>query len=151
MDKKKYIIRKAEISDAKELETLMKSAYSIYTELLKGEVLPPMEADYMDEIMNYPTWIMEYEECMAGGLIMYFDDENASLSNIAVSPIFKGMGFGRALIEFAENTARERGYESLSLATHIKLLDNIAYYSKLGYEEMERDNNKVYFSKILGD
>lgn len=144
-----YLIREAKVEDAKELERLMHEAYSIYTEILDGEQLPPLFADYEDEIKNYPTWILEYEGNMAGGLTMYFDDEQAYLSNVALHPMFKGKSLGRILIEFAEDQARDKGYRSLGLATHIKLVDNINYYKRIGYKETDRDSKKVYFSKKL--
>ncbi|GAA0180504.1 hypothetical protein SH2C18_31850 [Clostridium sediminicola] len=145
----KFKIRVANLEDANELEQLMQAAYSIYDEILDGIVLPPMHADYNEEIADYPTWVMEYENHLAGGLIMYFDEKDACLSNIAVHPKYKGQGLGKILISFAETIAREKGYNSLSLATHIKLLNNIKYYKKLGFEEIDRDENKVYFTKIL--
>ncbi|WP_240840652.1 GNAT family N-acetyltransferase [Acidaminobacter sp. JC074] len=141
----KYKIRKADIDDGDLLGILMKNAYSIYDRALN---LPPLFADYKEEIKLYPCWVIEVEGRIIGGLFMYFD-EKAYINNIALDPDFKGKGYGRILMDFAEKTASDKAYDDLHLATHIKLKDNINYYIKLGYEEVERDENKVYFRKRL--
>jgi len=92
---------------------------------------------------------LDYNGHLIGALTMYFDKDNAHLSNVAVDPMYKGQGFGKILIHFAENVARDKGYHHLSLVTHVKLLKNIEFYNKLGYKEIDRADEKVYFRKVL--
>lgn len=142
-------IREARLEDAKEFERVMLSAYSAYDKVLDGIILPPMNTDYKKEISDYPSWVLECDGIIIGGLTMYFDKEHAHLSNVAVDPRFKKKGYGRQLIEFAEKQGKERGYKTLDLVTHVKLQDNIAYYKQSGYEEINRDDSRVFFCKNI--
>ncbi len=149
MEKSDLMIRRARVDDASELTQVMKRAYTPYIKQLDGIKLPPLEVDYSEEIKNYPVWVVEHKQQVIAGLIMFFNNEHAYLSNIGIDPAHQGKGIGYKLIDFAEGIAKEKGYAILELATHIKLLENIAYYNKLGYKEVERDENKVYFMKKL--
>jgi GNAT superfamily N-acetyltransferase len=115
-----------------------------------GEVrLPPMDVDYSSEIKNYPTWVVESESNILGGLIMVFENDQASIANIAIDPKFQGLGIGGALMEFAETQARENGFSELHLATHILLIENIFLYHHLGWVETGRDETKVFMKKEI--
>ena len=127
----------------------MESAYSIYQERMGGTRLPPMDVNYLSEIKNYPTWVVESEGRILGGLIMVFENDQASIANVAVSPNSQGQGIGGELIRFAESKAREKGYSELQLATHVLLDENIALYRHLGWEETGRDETRVFMTKEI--
>jgi GNAT superfamily N-acetyltransferase len=127
----------------------MKAAYAMYEKRFDGLRLPPMDLDYRDEIQNYPTWVTVSGDVVSGGLTMTFDNDNASIANIAVHPEFQGQGLGGGLMRFAEAQARDRGYTILRLATHIRLTENVKLYSHLGWNETKRDDARVYMSKNL--
>ena len=65
-------IREARLEDSVPLKSCMESAYKKYHEELGGVRLPPMDADYSSEIANYPTWVVESEGSIIGGLTMVF-------------------------------------------------------------------------------
>ncbi len=144
-----WTIRNATVEDAAALEKCMKSAYTVYVSRLNGASLPPMKLDYAREIQDFPTWIILFNEEIAGGLTMTFQDGYASIANIAIDPDFQGKGAGRLLIEFAEARSIEQGYSELRLATHVLLIENIKLYSRLGWNEISRDESRVYMSKSL--
>jgi ribosomal protein S18 acetylase RimI-like enzyme len=54
---------------------------------------------------------------------------------------------------FAERSARDAGYKSIRLYTHEKMTQNIALYSRIGYVETHRGEEKglrrVYMIKAL--
>lgn len=127
----------------------MASAYALYEERMGGVRLPPMNVDYLSEIKNYPTWVVESEGSILGGLIMVFDNDQASIANIAVDPGFQGQGIGGALIKFAESKAIENGYSVLQLATHALLNENILLYQHLGWKETGRDGNRIIMQKRI--
>ena len=108
-----------------------------------------MEVDYFSEIRDYPTWVVESNGTVVAGLIMMFEDEFASIANIAVHPDFQGQGLGGSLMKFAETVAKEKAYPELRLATHIMLTENISLYDHLGWLEFERDNVRVYMRKEI--
>ena len=47
-------------------------------------------------------------------------------------------GSGRALLEFAEQQAAERGVRELRLYTHERMTENIELYERLGWTEYDR-------------
>lgn len=88
-------MREATLKDADGLQNCMESAYSLYLERMGGVRLPPMEVDYLDEILKYPCWVVDAEGLILGGLIMDFKNEKATLADIAVNPKFQGQGIDR--------------------------------------------------------
>ena len=145
----KWSIREATPEDFEGLKICMESAYAIYQERMGGSRLPPLDADYLSEIKNYPTWIVESGGNILGGLIMVFANDQASIANIAVSPKYQGQGIGGEIMRFAESKARERGFSELQLTTHVLLYENIALYRHLGWEETGIAETKVFMKKAL--
>ena len=142
-------IREATPEDADSLKNCMQSAYSTYQERMGGVRLPPMDADYLSEIKNYPAWVVESERSILGGLVMVFENDQASIANIAVAPNFQGQGVGGGLMKFAESKARENGFSELRLATHLLLNENISLYRHLGWEVTDRDETRVFMKKKI--
>ena len=142
-------IRAATPEDSDSLKNCMVSAYAIYQERLGGVRLPPMDVDYLSEIKNYPTWVIESEGNILGGLIMVIENNQASIANIAVNPKFQGQGIGGELMRFAESKARESNFSELRLATHVLLDENISLYRHLGWEETGRDETRVFMKKDI--
>lgn len=69
----------------------MESAYAMYRARMGGVRLPPMDVDYSAEIKQYPTWVVVSEESIIGGLIMVFENNYASIANIAVNLKLQGL------------------------------------------------------------
>jgi N-acetylglutamate synthase-like GNAT family acetyltransferase len=127
----------------------MDSAYRGYQERMGGLRLPPMGLDYISEINNYPTWVVETENGVVAGLTMSFENDQASIANIAVSPTAQGQGIGGELLMFAEVKAVENGFAELHLTTHILLNENVSLYQHLGWTETSRDETRVYMQKQI--
>jgi len=93
------------------------------------------------------------ESGVRGIVVCFPKDGHFFLENIAVDPACQGQGVGGALMSFVERQARAAGYEEIRLYTHARMTENLAYYPKLGYEEIDRRSedgyNRVYFRKIL--
>lgn len=142
-------IREATIEDAYGLKTCMESAYTEYQGRMGGVRLPPMDVDYMSEINNYPTWVVEAQGNILGGVILSFDNDQASLANIAVDPKCQGQGIGGALMKLAESKARECNFSELHLTTHVLLHEIISLYRHLGWEETGRVETKVFMKKEI--
>ena len=142
-------IRKASVEDSDVLKSCMEAAYSGYQDRMGGIRLPPMDVDYASEIEHYPAWVVESAGDILGGLIMTFENGEASIANIAVDPGYQGHGIGGALMSFAESRASERGFSELHLATHVLLDENLALYRHLGWKETGRDETRVFMMKNL--
>ena len=137
--------------DGAGLQQCMEAAYSAYAGRPGLDHLPPLEADYAQEILVHPAWVVV---CgggeVIGGLLMAFAEADASLLNVAVHPEHQGKGIGRALLTLAEELASERGAGAIELKTHALLTENVSLYRHLGYVEVSRDELRVHMRKDLG-
>ncbi len=88
-----------------------------------------------------------------GILVLIPQTDAMLLDNVAVAPEAQGSGLGRLLIEFAERTAINTGYDAIKLYTNEAMTENIALYERLGYAETHRVEEKglrrVYMLKSL--
>ena len=75
------------------------------------------------------------------------------LDNIAVATEKQRCGFGRHLMRFAEDRAKQCGYKEIQLYTNERMFENIAFYKDLGYQETDRrlDSGfkRVFMTKTL--
>lgn len=65
-------------------------------------------------------------------------DGCAELQKLYLTDTVKGKGYGRALMELAEDWARGAGYRKLYLETHSSLNAAIRLYEKRGYQAIPR-------------
>jgi len=140
-------IRKATVKDVNDVEKCMHLAYLKYKDRLDVEKLPPMHVDYKEEILSYPVWVVEVNNQIAGGIVLVFEQDYASIANIALHPEFQGKGIGKFLMDFAEKEAIRRGYTEINLATHILLTENVEFYKRLGWIQVNQDDTKIYMKK----
>lgn len=108
-----------------------------------------MDVDYSIEIGDFSVWVIEFKGIVAGGVIMMFEDNHASIANIAVHSNYDGQGLGRALMDFSEAIAKQKQLTELRLATHRLLIENILLYEYLGWTEYDRDEIRVYMRKPI--
>jgi GNAT superfamily N-acetyltransferase len=66
-------------------------------------------------------------------LLTRVDDKTVRLRQMAVLSGLQGKGFGRVLMQFAENIARDRGYKKITM--HARKTAT-GFYGKLGYKIM---------------
>ena len=64
-------------------------------------------------------------------LLTKTDDKTVRLRQMAVLSGLQGKGFGRVLMQFAENIARDRGFKKINM--HARKTA-IGFYTKLGYK-----------------
>lgn len=146
---KTWVIREALPKDAAGLQDCMNEAYKTYQHRMGGKRLPPMDVDYAVEIRDFPSWVVEFDGKIAGGLFMMFEKDYASIANIAVHPNAQGLGIGGGLMQFAEDKAKENKYTELRLATHVLLSENLSLYTHLGWTAYDRDDIRVYMKKSI--
>lgn len=88
-----------------------------------------------------------------GVLVLIPQPDAMLLDNIAVAPATQGLGLGRRMLEFAERAAREAGYSSIRLYTNEAMTENIRLYTRIGYVETHRSEEKgfrrIYMEKSL--
>ncbi len=72
------------------------------------------------------------------------------LANLAVHPDHGGQGgIGRRLIATCEAAARDLGAGEVRLNTHVDMPENVALYTRLGWQEVARRGTTVMMVKPL--
>ena len=90
---------------------------------------------------------------LAGIIVLYPRSDCLIVENAAVEPRFQGRGLGQRLLAFAEAEARRRGLVKLRLYTNVMMTENLPFYGRLGFVEVERLTearyDRVYMEKRL--
>ena len=86
---------------------------------------------------------------IVGGAILFLDkdDETLYIGRIFIDPVHHRKGYGLALMKMAE--AYYSGIRKIKLDTPIWNVRTNAFYTKLGYDEVKRDEEVVYYQKEL--
>jgi ribosomal protein S18 acetylase RimI-like enzyme len=145
-------IRLAEPREAPVIAALVDAAYRHYVPRI-GVKPFPMVDDYDRRVANGQAWVLEQDGAIVGVLVLEEQANDFPLDNVAVAPGHQGKGHGRALIAFAEDQARARGWPSIRLYTNVLMTENQALYRALGYVEFARDTvagrHRVQMRKAL--
>lgn len=145
-------IRRADLADLSRVCEVVDRAYGVYVERI-GMRPGPMDADYRAQIDRGLVWVAAEGKTVLGLIVLVANPDHLLIENVAVDPAHQGAGVGRALLGFAEDTAREVGLDAIRLYTHEKMSENLALYARLGYSEFERRDKGgfalVFLSKDL--
>ena len=137
------LIREASASDADAVKACVVAAFKIYTARI-GKPPAPMLLDFPAEIEARHVWLAESGGQVVGVLVQYETQQGFYVDTIAVEPRLQGTGVGKALLQFAEQEALRRGYDSIYLCTNAKMTENQVFYPRIGYVEYERKFDEGY-------
>jgi ribosomal protein S18 acetylase RimI-like enzyme len=140
-------IRRAQHEDEAAIAAIVERAYGVYVERI-GMRPGPMDDDYGEQVRRGLVHVAEDGETLVGLIVLVEDGGRLVIENVAVDPGRQGEGIGRRLLEFAEETARRAGIDTVALYTHELMSENLALYARLGYEEDERRRVKA-FSRVF--
>ena len=147
------VIRLARPEDRRRVEAIVQAAYGKYVSRMGREPMP-MRDDYAALIDEQCIHVLDDDGDIKGLVVLIREPDTLLLHNVAVAPDAQGSGLGRLLLMFAERTAREAGFASIRLYTNEVMTENIALYTRIGYVETNRGDEKqfrrVYFTKALG-
>ncbi|MFI4987095.1 MAG: GNAT family N-acetyltransferase, partial [Alphaproteobacteria bacterium] len=110
-------IRPAAAADVPAIVRIVRDAYAAYIERI-GKPPGPMLDDYERRVREHAAWVLVDGSEIVGVLVLLPEDDYLLLDNVAIAPRHQGKGMGRALIDFAEEEARRRGYGEIRLYTH---------------------------------
>ena len=116
----------------------------------------PMDANYADLIARNLVYVLRVagDERLCGILVLHTEDDGLFVENVAFQPAQQHQGYGRQLMAFAEERARSLGLPEIRLYTNERMTANIAFYTRLGYFEIERrveeGFSRVFMRKPLG-
>ena len=100
-------------------------------EILRKPLGLGFDQDELDtEKENMLIGAFEEEQMLGCCMLVEENRETVRLRQMAVLNDLQGKGIGRALMSFAENIARDRGYKTLSM--HARK-NAIGFYEKMGY------------------
>lgn len=124
-----------------------------YQELLqlRNRVLRmPLGMNIFDEDLSRDqddTIITAYKEDKIIGCVMlkHLNEKEVKLRAMAVDNDFRGKGIGSLLVEKAEDTAREKGYETIVLHARKTAKD---FYAKMGYDTVSDEFIEVTIPHI---
>ena len=145
-------IRKANATDVRALSQCVDNAYQHYIERL-GKPPGPMLDDYEQIIASQIVYVADFENNIAGIVVLIPTRDPILLDNLAVDPGYQNKGIGNALLIFAENMASDLGHKTIQLYTHELMHENVSYYQSKGYTISHRIKEKgyqrIYMSKEL--
>jgi N-acetylglutamate synthase-like GNAT family acetyltransferase len=145
-------IRPAGQGDTLAVHELVQRAYAPYVARI-GRPPGPMTEDYTVKVERGQVWIAGDNDDVVGLIVLIEESDHLLIENVAVDPGRQGEGLGRALLAFAEIVARKAGLPTLRLYTNAAMTENLIFYPRLGYEEVDRrtDNGfeRVFFVKRL--
>ena len=145
-------IRQATQADLDGIIACAMQAYGVYVESM-GKQPAPMSADYAEQIALSHVYVAEQGDTLAGFVVCYPQQHEMHLENVAVLPAQAGQGTGSQLIAFVEKKATTSGMLAVNLYTNEVMTENIKWYQKIGYQEIERRQDmgfeRVFFRKSL--
>jgi ribosomal protein S18 acetylase RimI-like enzyme len=130
-------IEHAHVYDSAAVWDCVHAAYSHYIARL-GREPAPMLADYPALIGLVYVLREPAGRSVCGVLVIEPQGEAMFIENVAVHPAHQHRGFGRRLLLFAERQAVSNGLNEMRLYTNEVMTENIGYYRRLGYEEIDR-------------
>lgn len=157
------IISKATSKDAPAIQAMVDAAYSKYIERI-GKRPVPMDVDYLHLISTGSVYILQQQETSSegsdstyipptttktavGSITLRLDSSHNSIqiNNFAVVPEAQGRGYGRLLMRFAEDKAREAGCLAVTLFTNTAMYESVALYVEWGFVEVGRRSKASHF------
>ncbi|KAI5199547.1 hypothetical protein E4T39_06193 [Aureobasidium subglaciale] len=143
-------------SDLASIHDLITTAYTPYIARLEGKKPAPMTADYASLVTDSSLYVLRpaaAPSIIAGCISLALTEGGDALeiNNLAVSPAAQGKGYGKVFMAFSEEFAKDNGITKLELYTNVKMVENLALYRKLGYQELGRWSEdgfeRVFFRK----
>lgn len=130
-------IRPATEADVAAAQALVERAYAVHLGIVDKPPAPLFD-DYEAHQAAGRLFLAESGGTLVGITVLIDAADHLLLDNVAVDPAAQGRGVGRALIAFAEATARARSHREVRLYTQEKMTANIALYARLGFVETHR-------------
>ncbi len=175
--KEGFTIRRARPSDLGAIRHIVDEGYAPYVERV-GRRPAPMDDDYealiiagavhvaarrvpgdgaLDERDAHDAFDAEggaSHSDVLGLISMHDGGDHWMIDNVATSVLSRGQGIGTALLERANDLARQSGRSVVRLFTHESMIENIGHYLRAGFEETnrvtERGFDRVYFERSVG-
>ena len=104
----------------------------------------PDELEKEKEHMHMAAY--EDDRILGCCMLVKEDEETVRLRQMAVVDDVQGKGIGRALMQFAENLARDRGYHRITM--HARK-NAIGFYERMGYRKKGEEFMEITIPHIV--
>ena len=144
---------KASASDALTLNGISKRAFD--SDVSVGAPSPEGPPGYMSVSFHTKMarqgnlYKLTDEGLIVGGAILFLKEDELNVGRIFVAPEHFKKGYGIFMIQEIEKMFPE--VKEITLDTPIWNVRTNSFYTKLGYEEIKRDNEFVFYSKTVHD
>lgn len=146
------VLRRAVSADQPAVEAIVAQAYGKYIPRI-GRPPGPMLDDYAGLIARGVVHVLDGAGELLGLVVLEPEGDTMLLENVAVRPDAQGNGYGRVLLDFAAQSAREAGCGAIRLYTHELMTENQAIYRRYGFVETHRAETeglkRVFMAKAL--
>jgi len=148
-----YDLIPASISDAQEILILQKECYLSEAEIYNNYEIQPLTQTFQeveDELNEWAAYKLVHKGRIIGSVRCKLSECTCQIGKLIVSPSYQNMGFGKLLMETAENHFEEAKH--LELFTGNRSEKNLTLYRSLGYEVTNKevstcDPHLVYLEK----
>lgn len=134
-------LRRATKADLPSVRHVNAAAYAVYSDRMDRPPAPVLH-DYQADVAAGAVWVLG--DPVIAVIVLIEDGDSLLIENVAVEPARQGTGIGRRLMEFAEQQAVARGFRHTRLYTNEVMIENLAFYHKLGYREHARRTTHGY-------
>ena len=119
---------------------------------LRDEILrKPLGLNFSQEELekernNMHMAAYEDDQMLGCCMLVEEDPETVRLRQMAVVDDVQGKGIGRALMQFAENLARDRGYKRITM--HARK-NAVGFYEKMGYKKFGSEFMEITIPHVV--
>ena len=147
------MIRRAKISEIPDIIANCRAcaAFMISNGIHQWNEHYPSAAAFERDIERDELYVLEIAEKVVGTIVIsaLMDDEYVSVTwlttnansvyihRLSIDPNQQGKGYAQQLMDFAENQAKENGFDSIRLDTFSQNKRNQRFYEKRGYQRLE--------------
>ena len=121
-------LQKAILSDIPLMQTMVRE------EVEKGVILPRSDDEVATNIRSY-VLLKEKERLLGYAALHIHSPILAEIRSLVVSPEARGLGMGKALVDFTLREADELGVSQVLVLTYLP-----DFFRKLGFEEIEKES-----------
>ena len=143
----------AELKDIERIAAISKRAFETDIEVggAMGDYPPEYDSVLWHEQMRNEGHLLQavMDGEIVGGAILFVDKDGESLyiGRIFIDPVYHRKGYGLSLMKLVE--AYYSGIGKIQLDTPLWNARTNAFYTKLGYREVNRDEGFAYYQKEL--
>lgn len=139
--------RKIKVEDDEQIAKIIRANLEKYHLNIPGTAYFDTELDHLSTYYNdnpskrvYFIALNASGQMIGGVGIAEFDgiENGAELQKLYLDDSAKGRGYGKELIQIAEDWAKSAGYCDLYLETHTNLFVAMKLYEKMGFRQIEK-------------